>query len=480
MAYEAKVFRLLIASPSDVEEEREIAVKTIQEWNDLNSHERQVVLLPLRWETHTAPEYGKRPQEVINRQMVDYCDLVIGVFWTRIGSPTGVADSGTLEEIERVASQGKPVMLYFSQVKKDPNTIDLNQLKSLRDFKEKTFPKALVENYSTQVEFRDKLAKQIEIQLRNLIASLNSDNGLYIENESGSAKSSISLELYDVNIKKNIGQSTKLNSKFLNVNSIEGVPDFKESQNDENIKIKGRLSDRINTDYYREYVEYLVKSSMYLPINFWLKNNSVIGARDIYLDIIITSDINGLDIKSASAFEIKKPLKDKKSSFTISLDGLIDGETLQINENDERWNSSIEIRALQPKREVVSKQTILIGAEHSGSIDFQIRIYADTLAEPITQNLHVDLEVENIDIDAIELLKANDILVYSIVMDKGKVKFVNMEKGFGFITPDNGGDDVIFLFSQLEGFTLTDGDIVEYDSVKGAKGSIAANIRLAD
>ncbi|HCE5206435.1 TPA: DUF4062 domain-containing protein, partial [Vibrio parahaemolyticus] len=55
MAYEAKVFRVLIASPSDVIEEREIAVKTIQEWNDLNSSERQIVLLPLRWETHTAP-----------------------------------------------------------------------------------------------------------------------------------------------------------------------------------------------------------------------------------------------------------------------------------------------------------------------------------------------------------------------------------------------------------------------------------------
>ena len=82
MSYEAKVFRILIASPTDVEEEREIAVKTIQEWNDLNSAERQIVLLPLRWETHTAPEYGKRPQEIINKQIVDQCDLLIGIFWT--------------------------------------------------------------------------------------------------------------------------------------------------------------------------------------------------------------------------------------------------------------------------------------------------------------------------------------------------------------------------------------------------------------
>ena len=46
MAYQARVFRILIASPSDVIEEREIAVRTIQEWNDLNSGERRIVLLP--------------------------------------------------------------------------------------------------------------------------------------------------------------------------------------------------------------------------------------------------------------------------------------------------------------------------------------------------------------------------------------------------------------------------------------------------
>jgi hypothetical protein len=114
MSYGARVFRILTASPSDVEDERELAVRTIQEWNDLHSADRRGVLLPLRWETHSAPRYGERPQEVINRQVVDHADLLIGVFWTRVGTPTGIAESGTLEEIERVAAEGKLVMLYFS------------------------------------------------------------------------------------------------------------------------------------------------------------------------------------------------------------------------------------------------------------------------------------------------------------------------------------------------------------------------------
>lgn len=406
MSYEAKVFRILIASPSDVEEERDIAVKTIQEWNDLNSHERQIVLLPLRWETHTAPEYGKRPQEVINRQMVDFSDLVIGIFWTRIGTPTGVADSGTLEEIDRVASQGKPVMLYFSQVKKDPDSIELEQLQKLRDFKQKTYPKALVENYTSQVEFRDKLSKQIEIQLRNLIVSQSAE----IESDYAHSSTNISLEFYDFIEKKNIGQTLTLKSKYLEVKNIDSIPDFEDSA-DTNRKLKGlNLFDRPNTNYYRDYLEYIVKSSMYRKVNFWLKNNSVIGARDIFLDVLITSNIESLNIESNLKFEIKRPSKERDSSISLSLGDYFQGQEFQIRKNDERWDASIELKALQPKREVVTRQSMLIGAEESGEIDFQIRIYADTLAEPITHKLKLVLEVEKIEINAIDALIENGVL----------------------------------------------------------------------
>ena len=60
----------------------------------------------------------------------------MGVFWTKLGSPTGEAESGTLEEIERAAKAGKPVMLYFSHVPVDPNTVDLKQVERLRTFKQ--------------------------------------------------------------------------------------------------------------------------------------------------------------------------------------------------------------------------------------------------------------------------------------------------------------------------------------------------------
>ncbi len=100
MAFDAKVIKILIASPGDVEEERSVIPEVISRWNNINAESTSVVLLPVKWETHSAPRLGDCAQGIINNQLVDSCDMVIGVFWTRLGSPTGVSESGTAEEIE--------------------------------------------------------------------------------------------------------------------------------------------------------------------------------------------------------------------------------------------------------------------------------------------------------------------------------------------------------------------------------------------
>jgi len=67
-------------------------------------------------------------------------------------------------------------------------------------------------------------------------------------------------------------------------------------------------------------------------------------------------------------------------------------------------------------------------------------------------------------------------------MVTGKVKWFNDAKGFGFITPDNGGTDLFAHFSQIntQGFkSLKEGQSVTFEVVMGQKGEQASNIQPA-
>ncbi|CAN5772511.1 cold-shock protein [soil metagenome] len=68
-------------------------------------------------------------------------------------------------------------------------------------------------------------------------------------------------------------------------------------------------------------------------------------------------------------------------------------------------------------------------------------------------------------------------------MATGTVKWFNDAKGFGFLTPDDGGEDLFAHFSgiNMPGFkTLAEGQRVSFEVINGPKGKQAANIQAAD
>lgn len=165
MSYDAKVFRVMIASPSDVAAERTIIREVVAEWNVVHSTMRSIVLLPVGWETHSAPEMGDRPQSIINKRILKDCDLLVGVFWTRIGTATGEYPSGTVEEIEEHIKAGKPAMIYFSMAPVVPDSIDAAQYEELKKFRDSCQPRGLYETYTSFTDFKDKFYRQLQLKL---------------------------------------------------------------------------------------------------------------------------------------------------------------------------------------------------------------------------------------------------------------------------------------------------------------------------
>jgi hypothetical protein len=136
--------RIFLASPSDVEQERDALSALFQEINDVLAFlvpDRALRLELVRYETHTYPDMG-RAQDVINRQIpIDY-DIFVGVMWKRAGTPTATSPSGTIEEFRRALAHrqntGRPVIMFYfcDEQVPFPHGDDLDQLQKVVKFRE--------------------------------------------------------------------------------------------------------------------------------------------------------------------------------------------------------------------------------------------------------------------------------------------------------------------------------------------------------
>lgn len=155
----------MIASPGDVASERSIIRDVVYEWNAVHSNTRKIVLLPIGWESHSSPEMGAPAQAIVNSQVLDKCDLMVGVFWTRLGTETDDYASGTVEEIERHIETGKPTMLYFSSQPVAMDTADLEQVAKVKAFKDSCRGRGLYESYDSHSDFRTKFYRHLQLKV---------------------------------------------------------------------------------------------------------------------------------------------------------------------------------------------------------------------------------------------------------------------------------------------------------------------------
>lgn len=166
----ALIIRTFLASPSDVQPERDEACRVIAEWNAVNSLDRSAIIEPVRIETHAELELGAHPQEIINRQLLGRCDFLIAAFWSRIGTPTNKEKSGTIHEIKEFAKTkgSENVKLFFSE-KPFPSSIDPDELRAINDFKEEMRTAGLYRRFADTSGFGRDLRNQLDLVMNKIL-----------------------------------------------------------------------------------------------------------------------------------------------------------------------------------------------------------------------------------------------------------------------------------------------------------------------
>jgi len=171
-----RLLKIFIASPGDVKLEREKAREEIIGLQPV-AQKLGYMLEAVGWETHATPGMG-RSQELINAHVRE-CDLFIGILWRKFGSPTGEAESGTLEEFnlarERHAKERAPeIMLYFREVHPDFLADPGDQLKKVLTFKQQVEDGhlALYQNYRDPEHLAHLLRQHLTEYLAKLVPAV--------------------------------------------------------------------------------------------------------------------------------------------------------------------------------------------------------------------------------------------------------------------------------------------------------------------
>jgi hypothetical protein len=160
----------MIVSPSDVNKERNICKNAIAKWNAINSEKYSIILNPIGWDINSYPETGDPPQDILNRQLLEKADILIALFWTRIGTPTKDYLSGSIEEISKHTESGKTTLIYFSNALVDLKSHDNDQYARLLEYKKNV--KGYYKEYTSVEKFQEMISNDLQLLANDKLEGL--------------------------------------------------------------------------------------------------------------------------------------------------------------------------------------------------------------------------------------------------------------------------------------------------------------------
>ena len=166
---QVRILRIVVASASDVQAERDAIPHVVESLNRGIAKDRRLRFEVSRWETDAYPRFHPEgPQGGIDEILrIEDCDVLIGIFWKRFGTPSKDARSGTEHEFRRAYSAWKKnrrpqIMCYFNKKSSFPTSqTEAEQWGRVLEF-QRNFPgEGLWCQYKSKSQFEKLLADHL-------------------------------------------------------------------------------------------------------------------------------------------------------------------------------------------------------------------------------------------------------------------------------------------------------------------------------
>lgn len=178
------IYDIIVSCPSDVQDEKEAINRVIGEINQYSIERHQMMFRVKNWLTDVDSDVGEPAQEHINKTLVDKCDILVGIFKTRLGTPTKVANSGAEEEIDRFVKQGKKCFLYFvTTANINLTNLNVEQLTKLNEFRKKCESNSLYKTFDSIDALYDVFKSDFNLYITNNLINKEKSDELKVENE---------------------------------------------------------------------------------------------------------------------------------------------------------------------------------------------------------------------------------------------------------------------------------------------------------
>ena len=416
-------YDLLISCPSDVNGYVDIIKDCVESFNKSYGELNNIIIKTKHWSTDSYPESGDKPQNLLNKQLVEKCDAAVAIFWTKFGTPTDKYGSGTEEEIEAMLASKKQVFMYFLDIPIEPSKYNSYQYNKIQAFKEKY--KGIYFEVKNKDDLKKLFSNHLALHFLKLVSGeknlVEKKTSPILKIQSISQDNNFVVQYYNlldsklINEKRNsiISQINLLKQNCLNEKEFENI--------DNNIKnniIKNTVGFNIN--------KILGRSSSNLP-------PGVISTEYKELPVKISDDWKIKTIKFAKENNIE--IVDnfwnignlKERIYPIVITGYNNTESKGTNEEIERYNSIkdlywaivdyyeyISFFEKVEKQGIVSLTLANIGNTFDEDIDVKISIKKNHICKrdniPIPESNQIEEILKMHFLDYIYKINCNDII----------------------------------------------------------------------